>query len=179
MMFGCIKKLLKKLVPQVEKSEVTIEEPEELVKTIGPNPLYIWDRGDRHELTENLTTLEFECTCDSPRCVLQQVSVELVEKLEKIKLETDTPFIITSGYRCLYHQEVLRSRGLKTAKGISQHSLGHAVDIKPMIGKDGTDYKKRQATFLVKLRGHFKAIGIASGWYHVDLRSDKTRLWTY
>lgn len=47
------------------------------------------------------------------------------------------PIAVDAGYRTVAHEQVLESKGLKTAKFISPHSLGSADDYKVVSGSFG------------------------------------------
>lgn len=114
---------------------------------------------------------EFDCSCS--KCNSTIIEIELIEKLEKIRVATGHPLYILSGYRCENKQKQLRDSGFETAKGVSQHELGKAADIKSSFhsGKE-LEQTATQAGFM--------AIGVAKEWIHVDLRTDKPdRRWTY
>jgi uncharacterized protein YcbK (DUF882 family) len=81
------------------------------------------------------------------------------------------PLRITSAFRCKEHQASLRKSGILTAVGTSTHELGDAADILA-IGKPID-------VVLAEAPKHFKAIGIAKTFIHVDLRDDKERRWPY
>jgi uncharacterized protein YcbK (DUF882 family) len=126
-----------------------------------------WKKGDNVQLTPHFTTEEFECPCG--HCDRQEVSEQLISKLESLRELIDAPIKIMSGFRCGFYQDQLRQRGYETAKGISQHQLGRAADI-----------TSKKLTELFSLAPQFfKAIGKGRTFIHVDLRSDKERRWGY
>lgn len=109
---------------------------------------------------------EFECK--DGVCSLQMIDTDLLEKLDKVREELGAPITVTSGFRCINHQAALTNQGLQTVKN-SQHLQGKAVDIRA----------KDMARLLEILEKHFKAIGIAKTFYHIDLRDDEVRRWNY
>lgn len=140
--------------------------------------LYTWKKGTDAKLSSNFTTYEFECRCNNPSCIDQIISIELVDKLQRLREALGEPIRINSGYRCQTHQEELTRKGLQTAQK-STHVIGHAADIQRARGDSGKDATIRFNKLLTICETLFKAIGIGSGWLHVDLRSDKKRRWTY
>jgi uncharacterized protein YcbK (DUF882 family) len=89
-----------------------------------------------------------------------------------MRKELGQSIIILSAYRCKEQQEKLRSEGKQTAKGVSQHELGRAVDLM-------SNGKTTEELVEAAVKAGFKSIGLARGWIHVDLRDDKDRRWNY
>lgn len=79
----------------------------------------IYRRGDRTALTKNFSRYEFDCPCG---CGTQMVDPELAEKLQRIREVTGKKIKITSGYRCLKHNQ---EAGGGTN---SRHRYGMAAD---------------------------------------------------
>lgn len=134
------------------------------------NGYYVWPKGFRAPLGHFFLTSEFQCLCTNVDCGEQRISVALVEKLEALRKDVCAPIIVTSAFRCRKHQLHLHAslKSGHTARH-STHELGHAADIK-------TGNMERLDAVLPL---HFKAIGIAPRFRHVDLRSDKERRWKY
>lgn len=126
-----------------------------------------WKRGSKVNLSKNFSANEFECRCG--KCDLQQINATIVSALQTIREEIDMPMTITSAFRCKDHQARLRGQGIKTAKGISQHELGNAVDV----------HTKDLDKLLKSAEQYFDAIGVAKTFLHFDLRTDKKRRWDY
>lgn len=130
---------------------------------------YVWTKGTQAALSEHFNTAEFACQCTHAECLEQRISIELINKLEECRREFRAPIRITSGFRCGAHQRDLASDGKTQTVPKSTHERGDAVDVKGAL-----------MTVLVPiLKKHFKAIGMARTWAHVDLRSDKVRRWFY
>ncbi len=130
----------------------------------------IYQKKISKQISTHLNSVEFDCPCGS--CSTTLICDDLVNNLDKIRVMTNKPIIIDSGYRCQHHQYELTKQGLQTSKGISTHTLGMAADIK-VVGMLGA-----QIEVIARLVG-FKAVGVAPTWCHVDLRTDKIRHWTY
>jgi uncharacterized protein YcbK (DUF882 family) len=129
---------------------------------------YEWKKGQRVQFTSNFNSTEFDCV-GSAKGEWQKIAKPLVEKLQKIRSSVGYPLIITSGFRTAEHQQRLKESGYPTAKGISSHELGIAVD----IFYNGDDK-------LLKLfKKEFPCVGVAKNFLHGDLRSDKKRFWSY
>lgn len=128
-----------------------------------------FNRGTNPQLSEHFNGREFECPCGA--CTLQVVQPGLIEKLEALRVALGQPIRVTSGFRCQAHQASLRERGYPTAKGVSQHELGGAADL--TCEPAHIERLKRLAC------DHFKAVGVAETWLHVDVRQDQTRRWEY
>lgn len=133
------------------------------------DPYFRWEKGQVHKLSDDFSTQEFTCQCVNPECRNQIVALELIEKLERVRDLISEPLKITSGFRCHKHQCELTAQGCETAKSVSQHELGNAADI---VCSDLTKLAKI-------VEQEFKAIGYSKRFFHVDLRSDRQRYWTY
>lgn len=78
-----------------------------------------FNRGDKTALTKNFNRSEFQCPCG---CGEQFVDPELAEKLQAVRDKLGKKIKITSGYRCLKHNQ---SVGGGTN---SRHRYGMAAD---------------------------------------------------
>lgn len=78
-----------------------------------------YKRGDRTALTKDFVRSEFDCPCG---CSTQMVDPELTEKLQRIRNVLGKPIKITSGYRCLKHNQDVKG-GTN-----SRHRYGMAAD---------------------------------------------------
>ena len=118
------------------------------------------------KLTENFTRGEFTCFC----CGASQISMELVERLQKARNIAGIPFIISSGVRCERHNEAVGG------EPNSSHLRGLAADI-------ATNYtaKSRQRYVILDalLEAGFCRIGISERFIHVDIDMNKSQdvLW--
>lgn len=130
-------------------------------------PYYTWSRGSNLPLSAHFNAKEFTCKCGI--CKGQKISAELIKRLERVREAYGAPITVTSGYRCANHQAALRKSGIQTAVGTSSHERAEATDL------FGADMPK----LLKLLESEFKSIGLANTFYHVDLRDDKIRRWTY
>jgi uncharacterized protein YcbK (DUF882 family) len=133
---------------------------------------YVWNKGENLWLNNWFKTKEFECRCSNSECVEQKISVELIDRLTKMRVEVNSPMRINSAYRCSKHQEYIRSSGVSTVVAKkSTHELGNAADISVSSLITGA--------LIPFAEKHFKSIGIANNFLHVDLRDDKVRRWKY
>jgi uncharacterized protein YcbK (DUF882 family) len=117
-----------------------------------------WDR------VRHFQKKELYCRC----CEKLNISANLVLKLDLARALAETPFIITSGFRCQKHNQVVG--GVKD----SAHVKGLAVDIAV----------QNNITRLSILRGliiaGFRRIGIGSNFIHVDIDNSKANnVWLY
>lgn len=78
-----------------------------------------YKRGDGTALTKDFVRSEFDCPCG---CSTQMVDPELAEKLQRIRTVLGKPIKITSGYRCLKHNQDVKG-GTN-----SRHRYGMAAD---------------------------------------------------
>jgi len=139
---------------------------------------YIWTKNQKQPINSYFNTKEFTCQCNYSDCIEQKISVDLVERLTKLREAINSPLIITSGFRCSKHQKDLIKAGVNTVVATkSQHELGNAVDCYPL--KKQIDMN----TFLEKAKELFYSIGIANNFLHLDIRPKKQngeyRLWKY
>ncbi len=107
---------------------------------------------------------EFNCRC----CGASNISVNLVLKLDLARELAETPFVITSGYRCPKHNQEVG--GVKD----SAHVFGLAVDIAV------PDNVARLNILRGLIIAGFRRIGIGKDFIHADI--DKTKpnnLWLY
>lgn len=101
------------------------------------------------------------------------IDMRLVAKLQKLRDHLMCPIKVTSGYRSDVKQAALKAKGYETATGPSTHGYGCAVDISTR-GRHTGEQLERAA----RLVG-FKAVGVGTGWIHIDIRVDKERRWEY
>ena len=133
-----------------------------------------FEKDVKQSLSSHFLSTELQCQCKYKSCVEQKISQDLLDKLEIVRNKYGKPLKITSAYRCEKHQAYLRKSGIQTAVNKSQHELGNAVDVRPLgMSEDNMD------ELFELLETEFQAIGIAKNFYHVDVRSDKTRRWDY
>lgn len=119
------------------------------------------------DLTANFSRKEFACKCG---CKSDNINLELVEKLQRLRNETHIPLVIASGVRCPEHNK--KSGG----KVNSAHVFGLATDIRCLDA--GTRFRLISSIFYLRL---FQRVGIDKTFIHVDI--DKTKpnqvIWMY
>lgn len=111
------------------------------------------------------TTREFACPC----CGESRMDEDFVLKLDRARDGAGTLFHITSGFRCIEHNQ-------KVGGSVSSsHMKGRAVDIATANSVD------RFKILSALLRTGFKRIGVGKTFIHVDLDFDKTPdvTWVY
>ena len=129
-----------------------------------------WKRGETGPLSAHFNKEEYTCQCKNSDCIDQMIEEELLNKLEQLRMDLGQPIRINSGFRCAKHQQELREGGLETAVGKSTHELGQAADVSCPVPIDD---------LAITAAKYFMAIGQASSWCHLDLRTGKVRRWTY
>lgn len=114
---------------------------------------------------KHLTEEEFKCPC----CGKCKMDEEFMFRLMDARRIADTPFIITSGFRCYAHNKEVG--GYKS----SSHTLGFAADI--AVNGDRT----RAIIVSALIEAGFTRIGVGQGLVHVDSDPTKNspRLWVY
>ena len=103
------------------------------------------------------------------------ISVSLIAKLEHVRAASG-PLDITSGYRCPEYQELLTKDPSVETVLQSQHTLGHAADIR-LANSSATLFQF--SNLLQECGKYFLAIGQGRRFLHVDERVDKVRRWYY
>lgn len=138
-----------------------------MIEWLSPSLMKI-KAGARLRLSKDFTSDEFE---DG---IADYVLIDkrLVQLLQKLRDHLICSITITSGFRSPEKQEQLRKQGYETAKGISTHEVGSAVDI--WTGKHTGEQLERAARFV-----GFKSVGVGASFCHVDIREDKERRWLY
>lgn len=121
--------------------------------------------------TKDFYYREFDCHCDNASCNETKVDGSLLELIQLLRNKVSRPLIITSGFRCEKHQQDLRNSGMETAKGVSSHELGKAVDLRC------TTLSTEDLAKAAEEVG-FTNIGVARNFIHLDVR-EGVRKWTY
>lgn len=129
-----------------------------------------WKKGEIFNLSPHFSTKEFSCHCSFPDCVDQMIEQDLIDRLEKIRIDAGQPISIDSGFRCTEYQQYLAKTHASTVVAQkSQHELGAACDAKCPLPYD--DYLKIAEKY-------FTSIGLGKTFLHLDLRPDYRR-WDY
>jgi peptidoglycan hydrolase-like protein with peptidoglycan-binding domain len=119
-------------------------------------------RGDKTPLTANFSRSEFQCSCG---CSAQMIDEELAEKLQTVRDKLGVPLTITSGYRCLTHNNKIG--GSKSSK----HLYGLAADWRT---KDGSI---NPVALGIVAAQTFDTVGIywygSTAFVHTDTRNGK------
>lgn len=96
-----------------------------------------------------------------------EISVEFIHKLDKLREACGFPFTITSGYRSPQHSIEQRKAQAGT------HAQGIAADIKVSGGA------QRMKIVEEAIALGFKGVGVAKTFVHVDIRETTPVLWCY
>lgn len=129
-----------------------------------------YKKGSNTVLSPNFNSNQFDCSCD--QCKETLIDSDLITKGDKLIEILGSKVKVNSAYRCEHKQEMLRLQGYETAKGVSQHQLGKAMDLGNGVAT-GMELADAAA------KAGFMAIGQAKRWIHVDLRTDAVRRWYY
>ena len=99
---------------------------------------------------------------------------EFLNLLDRARDAAGIPFVITSGFRTLDHQNELKKQGYPVSKS-SSHLKGLAADI------SCTTSANRLIIIESLLYVGFRRVGIGKTFVHVDLDKDKTQdvIWVY
>ena len=114
-----------------------------------------------------VTADEFTCKCG---CNQNDISMQLVSRLNTARQKAGVPFIINSGYRCKSHNAAVGSKSTVHVKGL-------AADIRTL------DSRTRYKVLTALIEQGFSRIGIAKSFIHVDIGDhagfDPEVVWTY
>lgn len=119
------------------------------------------------QLTPHFKLSEFACHCG---CGASNINMDLVTKVEQLRVALNRPITITSGVRCQKYNDTL-----KDSVSDSAHVKGLAVDIGVSSGGDRFEI----VTQMLKLG--FSRFGVANGFIHVDMDTSKPQsvIWKY
>lgn len=121
---------------------------------------------------------EFDCkgnceTCSQGSSGKINMDADFLERLDHARaiVKGNTPFVITSGYRCEAHNKRVGGRQKSPSSKGSSHMYGCAADIA------ATSSSARFNITQALLEAGFNRIGISAkgGFIHVDSDSDKSR----
>lgn len=109
---------------------------------------------------------EFRCKCG---CGRAEMMPSTLDKLDKAREIANTPFKITSGFRCKGHNEAVGG------KSEGAHTSGYAIDIAASTSPS------RYAIMKALLEVGFTRIGIGSNFIHADDDPSKPSevMWEY
>lgn len=118
------------------------------------------------KLTDHFESDEFLCHCG--KCGDgNRMQPEFIFKLQRMRHLIDRPIVITSGYRCRFHNiDIGGHPG-------SQHVLGNAADL--MV--EGSAHRYDLLRYATEVG--FTGIGVASTFVHVDCRKTQPVSWIY
>jgi len=123
--------------------------------------------SDHYEISSPFSFAEFTCRCG---CGTVDVDKKFLAKLEMARQIANIPFIVTSGTRCIAHNNAVG--GVDDSAHLPPT---HACDI--YIGNSSDRY----VTLISLIRVGFKRIGIGVNFIHVD--DDMTKpdelVWVY
>ena len=119
---------------------------------------------------------EFDCNCNSCKITGASGRVNMdsdfLERLDHARatVKGQTPFIITSGYRCEAHNSAVGGRKRGPGSKGSSHMYGYAADIA------ATSSTARFNITQALIEAGFNRIGISAkgGFIHVDSDPDKS-----
>lgn len=120
---------------------------------------------EQAQSTEHFKLGEFQCPC----CGLNNISPEVLSKIERIRVLMGIPLRINSGTRCPKHNESIG--GAKN----SYHLKGEAIDVS-MTGMDPDQRHK----FIHLMHQEFHGLGLGKTFVHGDIRETPTTVaWVY
>lgn len=119
---------------------------------------------------------EFDCNCNSCKSTGASGRVNMdsdfLERLDyaRATVKGQTPFVITSGYRCEAHNSAVGGRKKSATSKGSSHMYGYAADIA------ATSSTARFNITQALIEAGFNRIGISAkgGFIHVDSDPDKS-----
>jgi hypothetical protein len=123
------------------------------------------------DLTKDFNRKEFACKCG---CGRDNVSLELVNQLQRLRNEYGKPIVINRGCSCIQHNKDVG--GVPDSAHICERKEGEAVDIH--IENTYEAFKLIQLSFKWQL---FWRIGVGNTLLHLDVSQTlpTPRLWVY
>jgi hypothetical protein len=121
------------------------------------------------DLTENFSKKEFACPCGECQDEDQGMSLDWVNRLQKVRTAYGMPITINSGVRCVAHNKDVGG------KDDSEHLDGEGGDI-------GVEFSHERWNLLPLLMQVFPRIGISKdGFFHLGISKTKAQnvLWIY
>lgn len=125
------------------------------------------DNTAKDKVSENFSIGEFACSC----CHAAFIDRDLLNKLQKFRSVINKPIRITSGYRCLLHNESIG--GAKN----SSHIYGHGVDCAIKVDNNMT----WEMVAKIAEQCGFNGIGrgYRRGFIHLDNMHRSLTYWNY
>lgn len=122
---------------------------------------------DNEQITQNFSRSEFACRCT---CGANDISVDLVRRLQEVRDRLGQPMRITSGVRCSSH-----NASVKGSAG-SSHLEGNSTAVD--IDCDNSVYRQKLLEAMMPVMDR---IGIAKTFIHCDVDPNKTAgvVWLY
>ena len=113
-------------------------------------------------LTDHFQEKEFECSC---KCKAGSISLDLVKKLEKVRVKYNKGIRINSGIRCIVFNRSIGSK--ETSSHVPRNG-------KPSLAADlHCDTMMMRKELLPLLLDEFDRIGIHKQFIHVDIDMNK------
>lgn len=125
--------------------------------------------GEGWEGVRHFRPWEFKCR----HCHIEHMAWSFVKRLDHLREYLKKPMVITSGYRCPWHNAAVSDSGVD-----GPHTTGHAVDVK-ISGEDA-----HRLVWAAMTMG-FTGIGVqqkgvwADRFIHLDDLPGPLRLWSY
>ena len=125
---------------------------------------------DNERISANFLRKEFACKCG---CGRENISGDLVSRLQEVRDLLGLPMTITSGVRCILHNTKVNGSS-KSAHLPDEFGIGHAVD----IACESSAYRQRLLSVAFKV---FDRVGVAKTFVHLDVHPGKTAgvCWVY
>ena len=124
-----------------------------------------------NRLTDHFSRSEFACQC---KCGSDNISQELVARLEIVRVSYGKSIRINSGLRCPTHNRSVGAGPNSNHLPHTQEQIGYAADIAVDGGHDRYD-------LVALLMQNFKRVGVAHNFLHIDIHPEKNApsLWCY
>ena len=123
------------------------------------------------DLTADFDRSEFRCKCG---CGNDNVSIELVRRLQQLRSLYGKPLYINSGCRCIKHNAEVG--GVPNSAHVSEGKVGEAADISINSTEQMWELVDRIISYNL-----FKRLGIGKTLLHVDISTilPSPRIWPY
>jgi hypothetical protein len=97
---------------QINPKEVSVTTQSPALRYDDQEGCYLWMKGERHQISKDFVTTEFDCPCKNAGCQEQRISAAHIEKLQEVRNEVGA-IRSTAGIAALYIRRSSDSVGMR------------------------------------------------------------------